>query len=170
MTVRAARVEDAGEIARVHVQGWRETFRGVMPDEVLDDPEFVPRRERFWTSALSDERYAMNRSAVAEVDGAVVGVAMSGPMLDVDPALGRQLHVLYVLADFHGSGLGGDLLDAVLDPAEAASLWVADPRPSIDGAPYLRAHAFYRKRGFEPDGTVKTEHGTREARMVRLAR
>lgn len=168
-TVRPAHAEDAGEMARVHVQAWRQTFRGVMPDAVLDDPEFVPRRERFWAAALKDERYAANRAAVAEVDGEVVGIAMSGPSLGEGPATGRQLYILYVLAAFHGSGIGDDLLDAVLDPAQAASLWVADPAPPTEGARYLRAHAFYRKRGFEPDGAVKTEDGTREARMARPA-
>ena len=37
--VRQARVEDAPGMARMHVRSWRETYRGVMSDRVLDDPE-----------------------------------------------------------------------------------------------------------------------------------
>jgi hypothetical protein len=52
-----------------------------------------------------------------------------------------------------------ELLEAVIDSAEPAALWVADPNP--------RAQAFYRKHGFIADGTAQVEDGVREIRMVR---
>jgi hypothetical protein len=57
---------------------------GLVADEILDRPGFVDRRERFWTAALSDEHYAMNRAAVAERDGEMAGIAMAGPAGDTD--------------------------------------------------------------------------------------
>ena len=145
-------------MARVLVQSWRETYRGLMADAVLDDPESVPTRERYWTAALTDPRYAHNRVAVAEREGQLVGVAMTGPPLQPGP-WDRQLYVLYVLRTAHGSAAGGELLGAVLDPTESAVLWVADPNP--------RAQAFYRREGFEPDGAEATHDGLTEVRMVR---
>lgn len=65
-------------MARMLVRSWQETYRGLMPDRVLDDPGLVDARERFWTAALVDERYRANRIAVAERDGVVIGVAMAG--------------------------------------------------------------------------------------------
>jgi hypothetical protein len=56
ITVRPARVEDVGAMARLIVRSWQETYRGLMPDRVLDDPGFVEARERFWTAALVDKR------------------------------------------------------------------------------------------------------------------
>jgi len=50
------------------------------------------------------------------------------------------------------------MLEAVLDPAESAALWAADPNPR---------RAFYHQRGFVPDGTAQVENGMREIRMVR---
>jgi len=79
ITLRPARVEDAGAMARMLVRSWQETYRGLMRDHVLDDPGLVEARERFWTAALVDERYRANRVAVAEHDGAIIGVAMAGP-------------------------------------------------------------------------------------------
>lgn len=146
-------------MARVNVRSWRETYRGLMPDAVLDDPGLPTARERFWTAALTDERYRANRVAVAERAGELVGIAMSGPPLDADAAWARQLYVLYVLAADHGTGAGPALLAAVLDPGEPAALWVADPNP--------RAQAFYRRHGFVADGTTQVEDGVREIRMVR---
>ena len=130
-----------------------------MPDAVLDAPGFVAARERFWTVALTDERYRNNRVAVAERGAEMVGIAMSGPPLDAGTAWARQLYVLYVHADEHGRGAGPALLEAVVDPDETVGLWVADPNP--------RAHAFYRKHGFVTDGNTQVDSGVREICMVR---
>lgn len=162
LTVRQAAVEDVTQMARVNVRSWQETYRGLMSDEVLDDPGFLTSRERFWTAALTDERYRENRVAVAERDGELVGIAMSGPPLDAGVAWSRQLYVLYVYAADHGTGVGAALLEAVVDPDESVALWVADPNP--------RAQAFYRKHGFVVDGATQVEDGVREIRMVRSAR
>ena len=147
-------------MAVVTVRCWQETYRGLVPDAMLDDPGFVTARERFWTAALTDERYRANRVAVAERDGEIVGLAMSGPPLDPGATWDRQLYVLYVLAAEHGTGAGRALLEAVVAPGEATALWVADPNP--------RAQAFYRKHGFVADGTTEVRDGVREIRMVRL--
>jgi ribosomal protein S18 acetylase RimI-like enzyme len=146
-------------IARVHVQSWRETYRGLMADHVLDDPALIARRERFWTAALTEERFHRHRIAVAEQDRALIGIAMSGPPEDPDGPWERQLYVLYVLRAHHGSGAGAALLNAVVDADESVVLWVADPN--------TRAQAFYRKHGFSTDGTSTVDGGVPAVRMVR---
>jgi len=148
-------------MARVNVRCWQETYRGLVPDAVLDDPGFPAARERFWTIALTEDRYRDNQAAVAERDNELIGIAMSGPPLDTGAAWTRQLYVLYVRAVDHGTGAGRALMAAVIDPAESVALWVADPNP--------RAQAFYRKHGFVADGTAQVEDGVREIRMVREA-
>jgi GNAT superfamily N-acetyltransferase len=160
ITVRRARAEDVQAMARIHVQSWQETYRGLMADEILDHPGFVERRKRFWAAALGDERYAANRVAVAERGGEPVGIAMAGPAEDPDAHWPVQLGVLYVLAAGHGTGAGHGLLAAVIG-SDQAGLWVADPNS--------RAQAFYRKHGFRPDGARKHDGnlGIDEIRMVR---
>lgn len=148
-------------MARVLVQSWQETYRGLMPDHVLDDPGFIAARERFWTAALVDERYSANTVAVAERDGAIIGVAMAGPPETPEPGWDLHLYVLYILASAHGSGAGKALLDAVVGPDRSTALWVADPNP--------RAQAFYEKHGFIADGAVQVDGGVKELRMVRVA-
>ena len=146
-------------MARIHVTSWQQTYRGLMSDEMLDDPQFVAKRERFWTVGLTDERFAHDRIAVAEYGGELIGIAQSASPTDADATWSQQLNVLYVLASAHGIGAGAGLLDAVISPNEAAALWVADPNP--------RAQAFYRKHGFVPDGSFKDRYGIKEIRMVR---
>ena len=159
LKVRSPRIGDVPAMARIHVRSWQETYRGIMSDATLDDPSFVSRRERFWTAALSDERYAENRAAVAEHCGEVVGIAMAGPPDGDNSSWAAQLYLLYLLQAHYGSGAGTELLEAVIAPSESAVLWVVDPNP--------RAQAFYRKHGFRPDGTHSIEDGVREIRMSR---
>ena len=146
-------------MAQVNVRCWQETYRGLMSDAVLDDPGFPAARERFWTAALTDERYRENLVAVAERDGELAGIAMSGPPGDAAAAWMRQLYVLYVYAAEYGTGAGRALPEAVIGSAEPAAVWVADPSP--------RAQGFYRKHGFAADGTARSGDGVREIRMVR---
>ena len=47
VTVRRAEAGDARQMARVHVLTWQQTYRGLMPDAVLDDPDLPGTRERF---------------------------------------------------------------------------------------------------------------------------
>ena len=159
--VRGARIGDVVGMARVHVESWRETYRGSMPDEVLDDPGALERREHFWTAALTDPRYADNRAAVAEADGRILGIAMAGPTEDSSEHFDSQLYLIYLLQSAQGSGAGQVMLDAVLKPDESTVLWVADPNP--------RAQAFYRRNGFQADGVAKEDDGVRAIRMARHA-
>lgn len=146
-------------MAHVIVRSWQETYRGLVPDAVLDDPGFLAARKGFWTAALTDQSSAQKRIAVAERGGRVIGVAMSGPPQDADAVWATQLYVLYVYAEDHGTGAGAGLLEQVVPPTQSAALWVADPNP--------RAQRFYRKHGFRPDGTSAVEGGMRAIRMVR---
>jgi GNAT superfamily N-acetyltransferase len=157
-SVRQAHIDDVAEMAAVHVQSWRETYRGLMPDSVLDDPDSIDRRIRMWTTVVSETGRG-HRAAVALHDGGVIGIAMTGPPLDEDATWERQLMVLYLLAQHQGSGIAVPLVNEVLDRATPAALWVADPNP--------RAQAFYEKVGFVRDGHAVTDAGVREVRMTR---
>ena len=146
-------------MAHAHVNSWRQTYRGVMEDATLDDPTLIGAREQFWARVLTDSEWRGSRVSVAESEGRIVGLAMSGPTREPDAPGDAQLYVLYVDLAFHGTGAGAALLEAVLHLHEAAVLWVVEAN--------LRARAFYRKQGFVPDGHCRTEAGISEIRLSR---
>ncbi|WP_225228054.1 GNAT family N-acetyltransferase [Oerskovia rustica] len=159
LTVRPARPDDVDAMASVHVESWQQTYRGLMRDEVLDAPDLLPTRQRFWRAVLVEERYGSFSTAVAEADGTVVGIALAGPTSEPDADWDAQLYVLYLLDAFHGSGAGHGLMEAVLPGGGSTGLWVADPNP--------RAQAFYARQGFLADGVSKVEDGVSEVRLAR---
>lgn len=45
MNIRKARLKDAEGIARVHVDSWRTTYRGIIPDDYLNGLSYEQRTE-----------------------------------------------------------------------------------------------------------------------------
>lgn len=164
IVVRSPVIEDATAMAKVHVETWQETYQGTMPDEILFAPDSLQRRERMWNSLLAGGTSGKFTIAIAEPDRQLVGIAMSGPSDDEDRQGESELFVLYTYESIHGRGAGAQLLEAVVAPGKSVSLWVGDPNP--------RAHAFYRKMGFAPDGSSNTDDddGVTEIRMIRPSR
>ena len=77
-TIRPARLEDAPGIAKVHVDSWRSTYKGLITDEFLDTLSYE-RRAQIWSKNLNDPE---NNSLlyVAETrPGGIVGFASAGP-------------------------------------------------------------------------------------------
>lgn len=96
---------------------------------------------------------AAHRYWVAEVDGALVGLA----------AARQPQHVfhLFVEAARQGQGLGRRLMQALMDGFDLA-------QPVTVNAS-LGAQAFYAHWGFEPEGPPQCQHGVRYQPMRRPA-
>ena len=155
--------EDAAAIAAVHVCSWQGAYRGLVPDELLDQLS-VAQRETVWRDALTAERPPA--VLVATSDGVVVGFCAIGtPSRDAD-ADGQvaEIGAVYVDPDMWRRGVGRALLKIALADLRAAdwhavTLWVA--------AENQRARDFYAQFGLEPDGAEMTdEHsGLPEVRL-----
>jgi GNAT superfamily N-acetyltransferase len=102
-------------IARLHVAAWRETYRGLLPDEVLAGLD-EDRRRAVWTEAI-----AAGNARIALVEGA--GFASMGTQRDkllAEEGYGEELFAIYILRAGQGRGLGRALLRAVMPARPAA--------------------------------------------------
>ena len=158
VNIRRAVLDDAAEIARVQVESWRATYRGILPDKILDDNEFYRQQKQFWHQILENHSLE-NNIAIAEQNNQVIGVAFSGPPRDADATWNRELYLMYIDNDFHARGIGSQLLAEVLPATKSTSLWVFENNS--------RAIAFYRKHGFRLEAARKPYLGTSEIRMTR---
>ena len=139
--VHAATLGDAAGIARVHVDTWRTTYRGVVRQSFLDALSYGQREDQ-WRAAIA--RPAGGVVLVArEPAGPVVAFAAGGPERTGRRGYDGELYALYVLEPFQRHGLGSALLTAVasaLLESERHGLlaWVLARNPAV---------GFYARRG-----------------------
>jgi ribosomal protein S18 acetylase RimI-like enzyme len=159
--VRLATVADAPAIARIQIDGWRATYRGVVPDAILDGFEHSQRAAR-WAEMV--DHSPADGTAVwvvcADDDGrgdptgepAVVGFAMSGQGRDESappPDGAGEIYAIYLDPPVIGRGHGRALFVRTIEDLHARGfdplvVWVLDANP--------RARAFYEAAGFRADG------------------
>jgi GNAT superfamily N-acetyltransferase len=132
--IREARCGDAGGIARVHVESWRTTYRGQVPDEYLASLS-VEGRIRFWeplTCAPSGPEFVLVEE---KSTGQVVGFASGGPERSGNPVYQGELYAIYLLQGAQGRGLGRQLADKVMERLRingynSMLLWVLATNPA----------------------------------------
>jgi ribosomal protein S18 acetylase RimI-like enzyme len=135
----------------VHVRGWQVSYRGLLPDDHLDNLS-VERRAAAWAQWLADPQQA---TAVYTAAAAVAGFVNVGASRDADsgPRIGEVM-MLYVLPESFRRGIGTALLDwAVNDSAARGltqlTLWTL--------AANAGARSFYKHCGWALDGASKRE-------------
>jgi ribosomal protein S18 acetylase RimI-like enzyme len=131
---------DAGALARVHVESWRETYDGILPRSYLERMS-VGLHERQWRYRLMSTREA---TLAAEGHQGLVGY------VSAQRARGRaqrdeaEIATLYLLKSAQGRGLGRALFTAgarvmAARGAGALVLWVLRDN--------LKARGFYERLG-----------------------
>lgn len=106
---------EAEAMAALHVACWREAYRGIVPDELLDRVDMADRAMR-WRGYLSVDDPTFTLAAYA--DGLLAGFVRSGQIVDrLLPEAGRHIHAIYVLERFQRRGIGRGLMRAALDSA-----------------------------------------------------
>lgn len=128
--IRDAAHGDAAAIAHVHVESWRTTYAGILPDLVL--LQLSERR-----SAQSWRRYLGMPGVflVAEADGGVVGFANAGANRVSGTPYSGEIYALYLLSEHQGHGIGRALLGASFrrlarSGHDSAMLWVLSRNPT----------------------------------------
>lgn len=155
--IRPASPADAASIAVVHVASWRESYAGLLPEDMLLALSVADRTER-WTRILDQPSNAEGTAVfVAERNGRVIGFASGGAQRDSAlhaQGLTGEITAIYVLQRVQGLGLGRRLMKAVAKALsdrghQSASLWVLrDNKP---------ARGFYERLG----GAVVAAKGDR---------
>lgn len=111
MQIRASTLADAPAIARVHVDSWRTTYVGILPDEVLANLSYERGEQRF--TKILGELPPTACHFVAEDAGRIVGFATGGPFRGDLPGYTGELYAIYLLKAAQGAGTGRALFDAV---------------------------------------------------------
>jgi GNAT superfamily N-acetyltransferase len=142
--IRPAQPDDAPHIAHVHVESWRTTYRGIVPDPYIDAMSKDGLTAN-WQTWLADSSAAIFVAEEARgIFGFVGGGALRTPVDegyrgDYD----AELYILYLLESHQKQGAGHALVDALVRRLHAQGkkkmlVWVLEANPAV---------AFYKRLG-----------------------
>lgn len=160
-SIRRATLEDAAALALVHETTWRETYSGLMSEQMLDALTADARTEA-WRRILSGETGYLATTYIAERDSEFVAFASCGEQRD--PGLAAQGYAgefaaVYVLKTAQRCGVGTRLMKTMMQDLTKQgltgfTLWM--PRENIP------ARSLYEQLGGKRIGQreVAREQGT----------
>jgi ribosomal protein S18 acetylase RimI-like enzyme len=105
MEIREATLTDASAIARIHVDSWRSTYRGLVSDDFLDNLRLEDRLAR-WEQLLSFQQSGTFGYVAEDAPGQVVGFAYGGPERTGHPDYKGELWALHIAGPYQRAGLG----------------------------------------------------------------
>ena len=146
--IRTAKLEDAEGIAFVHVETWKECYKGVIPASYLQSLD-TEERSKGWRYILA---HTDQSCFVVELNSEIIGWVICGPNRDERGSEIYEIYGIYVLPKYWGTKAGYRLFCAAIETLgvlhpRLISLWVLKENE--------RAQSFYEKQGFTRDGIVK---------------
>lgn len=153
MLIRRAQVADVEGITNVHIDSWRTTYRGLVPDAMLDNLSFEGRRQQ-WHNALT-EHADSNHLYVAVDDGQIIGFVCGGAERGIEGEYDSELSAIYLLQSHQGKGIGRQLTTQLVEKLiskDYASMlvWVLKENP---------ARKFYEALGGQYVSEIKDVRG-----------
>jgi GNAT superfamily N-acetyltransferase len=151
MQLRPAEPSDAMAVARVHVRSWQVAYRGLLPEDYLDQLHPEDRARTYDFTSLDPLK---PRTIVAVEEGLIHGFATTAPSRDPDLANYGELCALYVDPEQWGRGIGHALVSAARAYLSElgfrhAFLWVLRGN--------VRAERFYQTDRWATDGVRRTD-------------
>ena len=126
--IRKATLADAEGIARAHTASWRSSYRGILPDAVLDRID-VDQRAASWRRTLQD-RSILTLVAYDVTHHDIVGLCDAGPTRGGSP-YAAEIYRIYIEHHAKRYGLGREMFEQVTDWLRSQELrsliiWVLD--------------------------------------------
>jgi GNAT superfamily N-acetyltransferase len=141
MNIRLASLSDAEGIARVHVQSWQTTYKGIISDVFLNNLSIEGRKEN-WELTFNNIDFNNGIYVVedqGEINGFIYGGKSREPELDYE----AELYAIYLLEEAQGKGHGKLLFNRLIESLKSDNynslmVWVLERNPSME---------FYKKLG-----------------------
>ena len=162
MVIREATPSDAPSMARIHVDTWRSTYRGIIQDEILAGLSYVSRQE-MWHDALTTHRGQNFTYIVENEAGEVVGFVVAGRAREAMADYEGEIYAIYLNQEYQGRGWGKQLFlraveRLVSEGMNSMMLWVLADNPT---------RGFYEALGGREIGQKNIEIGSQ--RLVEVA-
>ena len=133
--MREATCSDIPAIARVHVDTWRSTYSGIVPDEVLTDLSYE-KRENAWQNVFEQAVHSDGFTYVSEDEtGRVVGFLDGGRERAGDQLYKGEINAIYILSSHQHRGIGRELVQLAVEKLwqmdiHSMLVWVLEDNPT----------------------------------------
>jgi len=132
--IRAADERDSAAIARVQVDSWRTTYRGIISESYLAALSYQQREQKWqeFFRATEDLQFAY----VAEAENnQVIGFAAGGLNRNEEIDYEGELYAIYLLFEYQRKGIGTLLTKAVVkrllqEGVHSMLVWVLEGNPA----------------------------------------
>lgn len=149
MTIRIANINDAQGIAKVHIDSWRITYKGIIPQSFLDSLNYE-QRTKLWENNISDKT---NTIFVAENENKIIGFVTGGTRNTNKEPGASDLTSIYILEEWQGYGVGKKLLKKIM----TSFLEQDYQKIYVDVLAANKTRHFYKYYGAEYVKTVQLE-------------
>lgn len=159
--IRETTIADSHGIAIVHVDAWRTTYTGIIPDSVLKSLSYEKDEKK--QRHHMEHPYLGSKTFVAElVPDGIVGFASGGYEQRGHPIYKGELFVIYILVRHQRRGIGKMLVGRVVDHILQLGLrnmivWVLEENP---------AKVFYEKLGGVPVDEKMIKMGRKQLKEI----
>ncbi|MRG86893.1 GNAT family N-acetyltransferase [Salinibacillus xinjiangensis] len=142
--VREATVKDAEEVAKVHVDSWRSTYKDLVKEEDLAQETSYENRKVFWETILKSQLTKQILYVAENREHQVVGFVSGGPERSKKFPYEGEIYAIYILEEYQGQGIGKKLLTSFMHKAmemdyESILVWVLTANPSSQFYEYFGA-------------------------------
>lgn len=143
MKIRIATQNDINQIAKVHVDSWRSTYKKILSSEYLNSLSYESRAKN-WKRRLFSNEFDEFMFVAENERNEIIGFA-SGCSCNSSPEYDGILYTLYILEEYQKKGIGKLLFNAMVEEFKALGiksfiLWVFDSNS---------ATKFYERMGGE---------------------
>jgi len=114
MNIRSVKSTDIKDLAKVHVDTWKTTYKGIVSDEFLQKLSY-DEREKLWSTFLKEENINRFIFVVENEFGIVIGFAIGGLERTNNPSYKGELWGIYILKEYQKKGIGKALVKKIIE-------------------------------------------------------
>lgn len=161
MRIRSATKSDAVQIAEVHVNSWRTTYKKIVPDSYLNNLS-VKKRTLTWEKQLEEGNTSSKVFVAVNELGNIVGFVSGGPNRLESMPYDSEIYAIYLLEEYQRRGIGERLISSITSfltdqGYKSTYLWALEDN---------RYRSFYEKLGGIPSGREEIEIGSAKLQEI----
>jgi GNAT superfamily N-acetyltransferase len=135
-TIRQAGIHDAAAIARVHVESWKTTYTGLVPDAYLAALDEEESARRWADRFTAGDHIAFVAETQSESPSGIIGFISGGPSREALGKCDAELYAIYLLQSQQRLGAGRLLIHALATALrdmghQSLLVWALEQNPAV---------------------------------------